>query len=744
MAIPEITFPVTLDTDNNLYFVRDSLKIPLAKDYTPGDKFIFVANDFIQLNRFPETGIITLTENCSEPTDRAVSFYYGSRNVNLAYFTDLTVLPETPDNTTRRAVVTNVSMNVTAQHHNNIKDALISIEDYIGIESDTSNVPFIGNIVQRTKFLFQTVLTPRAWFIADSVLGKVPFTVVFTSYSLYLGKDVDGNAVKYTWNFGDGTPVEFGYGDEYAVRTHTYLQSGFFTVTLEVQNNYGTDTVFFTNMIEALYVAPYEAFIEMPPTGIQKQFTTDGNNFLKTPANVYVNVSTSNLAVPTEPFRTYSGEHLSGSTVLDPITTFTWSLSDTLTHANDPATKALYNIGGIYSVILRVDTYSGAYRITTNPMSINVIERQNAWLFITPTHAPPYAAGTIFASEFGFLNETFKTLQNSFTTYSTNASFLSDQPYLDQTRLLLEFAQNTNLNALSTTASGFSGYCIISYASGRSSSDSSTTETINMIEYNGYQESYKTPAYGAAVYRPWNWIAFNNTGVVYYLFGNAVDQPPFTSPTNLELQETTLSTGTTIVQKTFSTNAFVGQANYLLYNQAAYDDYGTNTYGNYSAYRYAWRGRAGYILKNMTVGKDFRINSFYKSQENGSDLFSQFIKLPNMSGPVKTQGALVNLTTALFFINNSGNVMAFDTSTSVWKTGGPGLNSVAFSNLQDKTKSNYDNESNALLATTDFGDNAFISFNYSDNSVIKYNDVDLSFTKLSSRPSGDQWVFGSY
>jgi hypothetical protein len=138
------------------------------------------------------------------------------------------------------------------------------------------------------------------------------------------------------------------------------------------------------------------------------------------------------------------------------------------------------------------------------------------------------------------------------------------------------------------------------------------------------------------------------------------------------------------------------------------------------------------------------IKSFYATVESTSYLLDSFKKLPDMPGPVKTQGQLVNLTTGLFFFNNSGSVLAFDPSVNIWKTGGPGYNSITFSNLQDKTVPDYDNENNALVATTDFASNAFLSFDYSNNAFIKFNDVDLSFSKLSSRPSGTQWLFGSY
>ena len=76
MAIPEITFPVTLDTSTNLYNVADALTLPLAKDYSPGDTIIYVAQDAVIMAQFPVTGIITLTENCSPTEYRATSFLH--------------------------------------------------------------------------------------------------------------------------------------------------------------------------------------------------------------------------------------------------------------------------------------------------------------------------------------------------------------------------------------------------------------------------------------------------------------------------------------------------------------------------------------------------------------------------------------------------------------------------------------------------------------------------------------------
>jgi PKD repeat protein len=733
MTMPVITYPVELDTENNLYLVADALSISLAKDYTPGDSIIYVAADLVMMSRFPDSGIITLTEQCSEPEKRALSFYYTTKDNFTFTFTGLTRLAETPDSF-KKSVVTKVTMNVTAQHHNNVKDAVLSIENFVGRESDSTTIPFFGNIVQRTKFLFKTVFTPRAWFISNKTRGIAPLTVLFTSKTLYIGEGIDGNEILYTWNMGDGT-IYPNQLENFI--THTYTIPGIYSVQLTVANDYGSDMVQFVNMIDCLWIAPFEAIIEIVENSGQKYFPAP-DNYLKTPTNTYVYISTSNAEAPPDPQgrRTYAGAHLTSSgTQIDPITTFTWDLSDTLSHGNSPETKALYNFGGIYSVVLRCDTRSNSYRITTDAETINVIEKQNAWLFnfvISPNVA---------ASELGFLNETFKTQQRTQYAVTRNSNFVLG--YLDEERILKEFYRNTNFCAQATVPSGYQGSAVISWASGRNSASASSTETIKFTNFNGFDESYPanfTPTF----YRPWNWINYNSTGISFYMLGNAVNQPVFTSPTNTLLQSVNLITPAISTVKNFSPGDFIGAASYLSYNSAEYDGAGVNIYGNYSSYRTAQRGRTLYILKNITVGSDFKIMTFFSTFEGADGIISGFKKLPDMVGPLKTQGQLVNLATGLFFFNNTGSVMFFDTVTNVWKTGGPGYNSVAFANLQDTSVTTYGNENNSLVATTDFSNNAFLSFDYSPNAFIKFNDVDLAFSKLNSRVAGEQWVFGSY
>jgi len=115
-----------------------------------------------------------------------------------------------------------------------------------------------------------------------------------------------------------------------------------------------------------------------------------------------------------------------------------------------------------------------------------------------------------------------------------------------------------------------------------------------------------------------------------------------------------------------------------------------------------------------------------------------------MAGTTKTEGELVTLSSGLFFFNNSGSIAAFNDTTGTWETGGPSSSSVAFRSLQDTTVEGFNDLSNTLLATSDLDRIAYLSFDYSPNAFVKFNTVDLTFTSLGSRPSGEQWTMGVY
>ena len=210
MAIPTITFPTSYDTDTNLYVVKDSAYLQLIADYNPGDTTIVVETNAEKMALFPATGLITLTEQCSDPEVRALSFYYGSRTDNS--FTDLTMLSGFTDSY-KPANVTYVFMNVMAEHHNNIKNAVIAMENYIGIEGEIALRPLDpdSNIEQRTNYLLSVAFKPKAWFSVDKTIGVAPLTVEFLNQSVRMGETLPNNTIQYFWDFGDNTSSNISY-----------------------------------------------------------------------------------------------------------------------------------------------------------------------------------------------------------------------------------------------------------------------------------------------------------------------------------------------------------------------------------------------------------------------------------------------------------------------------------------------------------------------------------------------------
>jgi PKD repeat protein len=733
MALPTVAYPAASDSNLTLYSVKDTLSLSLAKDYMPGDSVIYVEQNQAIMDLFPNVGIITLTEQCSEPELRAVSFYYDTKDTTNFSFSNLTILPETPDSE-KRSGITKVTMNVVAQHHNNIKDAIIAIQKQIGLKNDRTTKPFDGNIVQRTEYLLGVVFTPRAWFTANKIVGVAPLTIEFTSRCFQLGEDLNDNNITYYWDFGDSTGSNvsaFPFKTTEKTITHIFERPGNYTIKHKVTNKYGEDSVSFANMINVRYYAPDEATIEYHQSTSQIWF--EDNGYLKTPAGVPVYLYIPSGINPLTG-NYYNGELIGANgEVPDKIVDYTWNLSDDIAHANSISTNALYTVGGYYDIALRTDTKSNSFRITQLKNYINVVERFNAWLFTIST-------SQFHANEFGFLSEIFKVAQTSTSTISRNNSFLTSQTNKEQ--LLREFYKNTNMVAKSTTPSGFSGSALLQYAGGRYASDSPSLEPINSINFNGFNETYS--AYPQYTGRPWNWISFNNNGHAYFILGNAVSQPSGTSPTNMGLLDNSIQDETFTVLQTYTAEDFTSQANSLKYNAAQYNSSGESTYGNFSAYRSAFKNNLGYILKNNTVGSGFQIKAFYGTESDDTYAVSNFIKYPDIVGPAKLEGQLVAMSSYIYFFNNTGAISAFNPTTKTWSTGGPGYNSIAFNNLQDTSVQDFDDENNTLMVTTDSNHNAYLSFDYSNKSFLKWNDLDLTFTALNSRPSGTQWIFGNY
>jgi len=780
MTIPSSSnYPGTLDNDANLYEVHDSARVKLSEDYKPGDKSITVTNDSLALANFPASGLITLTEQCSEPDKRAISFFYSSKVDNV--FSGLDILPGFKD-VIKSKKITNVTQNVMASHHNQIKDAVIAIEKFVGIKGTIDKKPLGETMEGRINFLRSLVLKPRVWFTADRTTGIVPFTVEFNELSFQLGTDGTTGDIHYTWDFGDQTNLSLVStisvadevpGDEVNVIVEdanggkikkTYHVPGRYDVSLTVKNDISEEVLEFPAYIYARIEAPDEAIINLVKrTGqlklsadrydengnliqgtdpvVPPDFTTTFPPILKTKVGTIIDLPIE-AGTNSSTGKSYSGETLDGNNdPLDPVTSYTWSLSDDLTHSNNRTARAAYSIGGLYDVTVRTDTDLNSYRITQYPNVIDVVEDVNLWLW-------NYSAGSstdVRSYEFGLLSETFKTEPAPIKTLNIDSSFLVNvegvHEVANSDQLVREFDRNNGMAQRTTATSGNGGDAILYWATGRAPTDANTVEDIDFLTYNAFQGTYCIAANcPSSLPRQWNWIGLNALEDIYFFLGVA-DSSSWESLTNQELVKKNLTTLNSS-SSTFADSNYKNSAEELKNNVATFDNGGFTNHGHFSAYRTAYKNNTGYIIRNDGVGATFRLKSFYRTEGVTSDPVQLIRKLTDMPGTVKYEGQLVPLKSGLYFFDNSSAISVYNDVSDVWETG----QSVAtsFVSLQDTGVTGFGDTTNTLLAASDGDRKAYLSFDYSSKAFVSFNETDLTFKSLGVRPTGTQWQMGIY
>lgn len=709
-------YPQSFDDDKNLYLVHDGLRVRLAEDYNPGDTEITVDPDSV-LFRFPPTGIITLTDQCSEIDSRAISFEYTGIDTDNSQFTGLTLLDGFTD-VAKPKRFTNVLLNVIDRHHNSLKDAVIQIEHFAGKRGGKALTPLNGTMEERINFLRSKVLVPKAWVVPNQTVGVVPLTVEFRDLSLRA-------PTKYEYDFGDGNTLvmNFPYVPGQAEGTastipdgsveHTYTTPGNYDVTVKVTNPFGSNEITFTKMINARTLAPDPATIEFNPSATQLL----QSGVLRTRVNTPIEIDVT----------------ASGEQALDPIVGYDWSLSDDLLHPNINRTEAQYSVGGLYTVKLRTDTTLGAYRITTFPNVIDVIERSNLWISICDPNAPSSAVTkNVYTYEFGLLSETFKVKSYNPLSVSRNPGFLSGVP--NEAQQKQEFMRNVGMTPKSLTTSGDQGIALMYWAEG--GANAAASQNIRFSEFNGFTDTYTTPTIGtgSTIGRNWNWCSLNAPQSVYFLFGQTSASSDLTNTALTELDLASYTVGST----TLKGSNFENGAEELLTNV------GDGSDGEFNVYRTTWKDSTGYILRNEGTGDYFRLKSFYRTEGVLSDPVKSFRKLPDILGAIKLEGQLVALVDGIYFFNNTGEVCVYDTIANLWASGGPGIGSPMFATLQDKTVTNFDNPANTLLAASDGDRTAFLSFDYGTGAFMKFDQTDRTFNRLPNRPVGEQFAMTIY
>jgi PKD repeat protein len=736
MTIPTTTnYPDALDTNVNLFLVHDALRVMLVEDYSPGDTSIQISGAAI--SNFPLTGFITLTEQCTEPvTNRAISFFYNSRTDTS--FDELEILPGFTD-VVKPKNVTNVTQNVMAEHHNSLKDALIAIEEFIGIKGTDDRLPLGPTMEGRLNFLRKLVLKPRAWFSVDKRIGIVPMKTTFKDLSFR-------GPTKFIWDFGDNTSssVTTVFATDTAPDVpdiivddldggtieKIYHNPGIYSVSLTVSNEFGEDTIVLPDLISARIAAPDEAIISF--TAGANQTITDIDP-LEDPF-LYDHLLPGIINARTGTLIDLSVVD-NGENPSDPVIKYTWKLSDDLDHTLTTTAKASYSVGGYYDVKLRVDTDFGAYRITTLEDAINIIERENLFIVtFDPTSVSTAITKNITAYEFGLVSETFKTKNRSATSITKDYRFLSTSlPEYDRQKR--EFLSNNNMAQRGTIFSGDNGTALVYWAEGATTSAPPSAETIRFLEYEGFSDVWRTPS-SFQLSRPWNWIGINSQSNIYLLFGG-------TDPANVNALTNQNRTTLEMVGLTATTDVLTSS-----FYQNGADELKTNvggvSGGNFSVYRSCTKDNNGYIVRNDGVGNFFRIKSFYRTESTSLDGLALIRKLGDMPGNTKLEGQLVGLANGVYFFNNSGEIAVYSPATNTWAVGGPGASSPSFRSLQDGSVPGFDEVTNTLLAASDGDRRAYLSYDYSTSAFIKFTEADLSFTLLPPRPTGTQFVAGVY
>jgi len=135
----EINFPDSLDDDNSLYIVVNNLRTRLTSSITDAVTTIPV----ISTAGYPNVGFVTILTGGVITNAEAIA-YSGTDATNFLN------AERGSDGTAALAHSSNdnVDLTIVARHHENVKDAIIEIERFIGVSGSENFVPFVdGNVV---------------------------------------------------------------------------------------------------------------------------------------------------------------------------------------------------------------------------------------------------------------------------------------------------------------------------------------------------------------------------------------------------------------------------------------------------------------------------------------------------------------------------------------------------------------------------------------------------------------------
>lgn len=146
-------FPNSLDDNQSLYVAVNNLRTQL----TAGINAVDLTIPVVTTSGFPNNGFITVLSNPDDITQAEAIRYDG---LTLTTFSGVergaAGTPALAHNSND-----NVDLTVVADHHNELKDAIIEIEKFIGVQGSENFVPFAlgNNVLLPSSLSIQNVLT---------------------------------------------------------------------------------------------------------------------------------------------------------------------------------------------------------------------------------------------------------------------------------------------------------------------------------------------------------------------------------------------------------------------------------------------------------------------------------------------------------------------------------------------------------------------------------------------------------
>lgn len=213
-------FPEAIDNKNTLYEVANNATTILKQTLNYNSKVVIVEDT----TGFPERGIIRVGPLTGSPSSPEL-IYYDSKTRNTFKnlkrgFSGSKQNRWVPDGKT---IVTN---SVNADVHNSIKDAVINIEQNLGVK-ETPDAVSLNGILKAQEVRF---LSPKPSFRAFPLQGAPQLSVRFQNFTT-------GHIVRYLWDFGDGgTSLDKN-------PIHTYVSEGSYTVRLNIITSTGAQGI---------------------------------------------------------------------------------------------------------------------------------------------------------------------------------------------------------------------------------------------------------------------------------------------------------------------------------------------------------------------------------------------------------------------------------------------------------------------------------------------------------------------